>query len=433
MDWLASVSHGVHRRVGLMPRPRLKTLAVNVGVALISLCVALLAAEGVLRLAERQPLSPGEPQVITRYDSLLGWSKKPTAKETFVTAEYTVTETTNSHGLRGPETTYEKPGNTYRILILGDSFAEGYTVDLDSTSARVQERLLNALGDRHYEVINGGTRGYSTDQELLFFDTEGKRYHPDLTILLFYVNDVWYNGQPRYWRGSKPLFTRVNGRLALTNVPVPKPDPNTFALAVRGGTGIAGWVRRADAWLGVRSRLYGFARNAVTQSPAFSGLAIRLGLAEAPNEWRPWKKIPDPELEHAWALTESIFGRLQQETVGSGSRLLIFYVPSQPTIYPDDWRVTKRKYAMGDSAWSPEQDAVVLNGICQRAGIACLNPVARFRAEAERLQPAGKRLYFSRDAHWNSDGHRLAGRILADYVRGLLAPTAAALPHVGEL
>lgn len=411
---------------------RLKTLAVNGSMLLISLSLALLAAEWMLRVAGRRPPSSGEPQLITQYDSLLGWSKRPTAKATLVTTEYAVTETTNSSGLRGPETTYEKPPDTYRILVLGDSFAEGYIVELDSTVARVQERLLNSRGDRRYEVINGGTRGYSTDQELLFFCAEGRRYRPDLTILLFYVNDVWYNGQARYWRGSKPLFTSVNGRLVLTNVPVPRPDLNVFAFAVQEETGIAGWVRRIDAWLGVHSRLYGLARYAVTQSPTLSGLAIRLGLAEAPNEWRAWKKSADPELQHAWSLTEAILGRLQQEVVASGSRLMIFYVPSPAAIYPEDWRVTKRKYAMGDGAWSPEQDAVVLDSICQRAGIACVNPVARFRAEAERLRSAGKRLYFSRDAHWNSDGHRLAGGILADYLRGPLAPTAAALPDVGS-
>ena len=416
-----------------MRRPQLKNLAIYISMTVISLCLALLAAEGLLRLAGRQSLSPEQSQLITQYDSILGWSKKPMAGGTFVTPEYTITETTNSHGLRGPETTYEKPRNTYRILILGDSFAEGYTVNLDSTSERVQERLLNAAGDRHYEVINGGTRGYSTDQELLFFDIEGRRYEPDLTVLLFYVNDVWYNTQPRYWRGSKPVFAPVNGRLALTNVPVPKPDPNAFAFAVQGGAGFANWVRRADAWLGLHSRLHSLARSAITQSPALSGLAIRLGLAEAPNEWRPWKKSGDPELRHAWALTESILGRLQLDVVGSGGRLLIFYVPSRPAIYPDDWRMTKRKYAMSDNDWSPEQDGVVLNGICERARIACVNPVARFRAEAERLQSAGKRLYFSRDDHWNSAGHRLAGSILADYVRALLAPTAAPSPNPAHL
>jgi hypothetical protein len=412
---------------------RVKTFAVNTGMLLISLCLALLAAEGALRLVGRQTLSPSEPQLITQYDSLLGWSKRPAAKVTAATAEYAVTETTNSHGLRGPETTYEKPQDMYRILILGDSFAEGYIVDLDSTVARVQERLLNSNGDRRYEVINGGTRGYSTDQELLFFGNDGRRYRPDLTILLFYVNDVWFNRQARYWRGSKPLFTSANGQLVLSNVPVPKPDPNTFAFAMQQDPRIAGWVPRIDAWLGVHSRLYGLARRSVTESSVLSGLTIRLGLAEPPNEWRAWKKSADPELQHAWSITEAILRRLQEEVVGSGSRLMIFYVPSPAAIYPDVWRATKRKYAMDDSAWSPEQDAVVLNSICRRAGIACVIPVARFRAEAERLRRAGKRLYFSRDEHWNNDGHRLAGRILADYVVALVAPTAPAMPDAGKL
>jgi hypothetical protein len=405
-----------------MPLTRLKTLAISIGMIVISVCLALVAAEGVLRVAGTPKLSPERFQLITQYDSILGWSKKPIASATVETPEYSVTETTNSHGLRGPETTYEKPRNTYRILILGDSFAEGYVVNLDSTVARVQERLLNAVGDRHYEVINGGTRGYSTDQELLFFDAEGRRYHPDLTILFFYVNDVWYNAQPLYWRGFKPLFKRVEGGFALTNVPVPKPDPNVFAFAVRGGTGTAGFARRGDSWLGVHSRLYGLARNVVTESTALSGLAIRLGLAEAPNEWRAWKKTADPELQNAWTLTEAILTRLQRDVVASGSRLMLFYVPSRPAIYADDWHVTKRKFAMDDSAWSPDQDAVVLGSICKRAAIACVNPAPRFHAEARRLEPQGKRLYFIGDAHWNSDGHRLAGSILADYVRALLTP-----------
>jgi hypothetical protein len=415
-----------------MHLPRLSTLAINVGVTLISLCLALLAAEGLVRLTETPRLSPERSQVITQYDSILGWSKQPMARATFKTSEYTVTETTNSHGLRGPEIAYEKPPNTYRVLILGDSFAEGYTVDLDSTVARVQERRLNALGDRHYEVINGGTRGYSTDQELLFFDAEGRRYHPDLTILLFYVNDVWYNAQPRYWRGNKPLFARVSDGLALTNVPVPKPDPNEFAFAVRGGAGITARIRRADSWLGVHSRLYDLARKVVSGSPVLSGLAIRFGLADAPNEWRAWKKTPDPALHTAWTLTEAILALLQRDVVASGSRLVIFYVPSRPAIYADDWRVVKRKYAMGDSAWNPEEDAVVLASICARAAIACVNPVPRFRAEAEQLLATGTQLYFRRDAHWNNNGHRLAGAILADYVRAMLRPTSGASSKQGR-
>lgn len=411
-----------------MPGLRLRTLGINLGVALASLGVALLAAEGALRLAGVQSLNADQAQLITEYDSLLGWRKRPLASGAFSTSEYTVTETLNSHGLRGPELSYDKPRGSFRILLLGDSFVEGYTVDGDSTCGRVLERRLHAQGDQRYEVINGGTGGYSTDQQLLFFETEGRRYHPDLTILLFYVNDVWYNSQARYWRGFKPLFALADGRLTLTNVPVPKPDPDAFAFAIHGGTGLTARVRRADAWLGVHSRLYGFVRGAVKESPALSGLAIRLGWAAVPDEWRAWKRTEDPALRHAWELTEAMLGRLQRSSAEIGSGFAILYVPSRPAIYADDWRVTKRKYAMSDAAWSPDQDAVELARICAQRRIPCINPVARYRAEADRLRSRGDRLYFLRDAHWNAAGHRLAGEILADYAQSLLGPARAAPP-----
>ena len=49
----------------------------------------------------------------------------------------------------------------------------------------VTARLEADLGARgcQAEVINGGTVGYSTDQEYLFFRDEGRKYAPDVVIL----------------------------------------------------------------------------------------------------------------------------------------------------------------------------------------------------------------------------------------------------------
>src|SRR5215207_973150 len=49
----------------------------------------------------------------------------------------------NSHGLRGPETTYDKPAGTFRILNLGDSIVMGWGVRQEDTYGRQLELLLN--------------------------------------------------------------------------------------------------------------------------------------------------------------------------------------------------------------------------------------------------------------------------------------------------
>ncbi len=307
-----------------------------------------------------------------------------------------------------------KPNGEYRIFLLGDSFAEGYTVNFEDLCSQVLKRELNGRGDRHYEVINGGTAGYSTDQELLLFEHRGIEYEPDLTVLLFYVNDVWFNNQTQYWRGFKPRFARAADSLTLTNVPVPPPDPNRFAFEVEGGKGLVGVVRRADAWFGTRSALYGLVRGGITGSAVLNGLAIKLGFGAIPNEWRGWKTVPDRELQEAWRITEALLRDLRRQTAAAGSELVIFWIPARPAVYEDDWHLTRQRYAMKDDEWSPDQDGKVLAEICARNELDCVIPGAAFRQRAQEHE--GRKLYFAKDAHWTPDGHRLAGELLAEHI-----------------
>src|SRR5262249_42346881 len=146
-------------------------------------------------------------KLFVEYDSVRGWRNTPGAKGRYITEEYNNELEYNSHGIRGPERPYEKPAGTFRIVLLGDSYIEGYMVPLQERVSEVLERLLNAESTgTHYEVIALGTAGYSSDQELLWLEQEGLRYHPDVVVNMFYANDVWYNAQSKYWRGSKPLF-----------------------------------------------------------------------------------------------------------------------------------------------------------------------------------------------------------------------------------
>lgn len=102
---------------------------------------------------------------------------------------------TNSFGMRGPEVKLEKAEDTFRIALIGDSFAFGWGVEEKDSFARVIEReLTTRLSDKSLdfdraEVLNFGTPGYSTFQEVALYEKSGSRFKPDLVLVYYVDND----------------------------------------------------------------------------------------------------------------------------------------------------------------------------------------------------------------------------------------------------
>ena len=196
-------------------------ILINLSLIIISTIVALLISEIALRLIGLNPLyvSP-ERDRFWKYDSLLGWAHEPGQEGIFETPEFRTAVRINENGLRDRPHSYERPNDVERILVLGDSFAWGYGVE---ESERFSQLLEKSLG---VEVINAGVSGYSTDQELLWYQKEGIKYDTDLVILVIAGNDVGDNEQQLvstiYY---KPRFVIEDGQLVLTGFPVPKTSP----------------------------------------------------------------------------------------------------------------------------------------------------------------------------------------------------------------
>ena len=193
-------------------------LFANLSLIIVSTLFALALSEIALRLMGMHPLyvSP-ERDRFWKYDSLLGWAHEPGQEGIFETPQFRTVVRINENGLRDRQHSYERQNDLARILVLGDSFAWGYGVEESERFSQLLEKSLGA------EVINAGVSGYSTDQELLWYQNEGIKYDTDLVILVIAGNDVGDNEQQListiYY---KPRFVIKDGQLILTGYPVPQ-------------------------------------------------------------------------------------------------------------------------------------------------------------------------------------------------------------------
>jgi lysophospholipase L1-like esterase len=98
----------------------------------------------------------------------------------------------NSQGLRDYEYSLTKPAGVYRIMLLGDSTTFGWGVPVNETTAKILEQNLNAKhlpGYDQVEVLNAGVGNYDTVQEVTYYETRGQAFHPDLVVLVYFIND----------------------------------------------------------------------------------------------------------------------------------------------------------------------------------------------------------------------------------------------------
>ena len=116
---------------------------------------------------------------------LIGFDHRPDSHAHLMGVDVAI----NSKGLRDREFAYARTPGTLRILMLGDSFTEGWGVELKDTFSKRLERLYAARGVTT-EVINAGVGNYNTVMEVNYFLDEGRKYDPDIVVLNFTFNDA---------------------------------------------------------------------------------------------------------------------------------------------------------------------------------------------------------------------------------------------------
>jgi len=381
-------------------------MLVNLLVMLIATAFALGVAEGIVRLIYPEFGIPiFTTKLFTEFDPLLGWRKIPNFHGTHVQDEYTIVERFNSKGLRGPEYPYKKPAGEFRILVLGDSFAEGYTVEFEELCSELLKQKLSTGLNKHVQVINAGTGGYSTDQELLFLRTEGVKYEPDLVIVLYCENDAPMNVKSVYYtmgRGQKPLFALEDGKLSLKSTPQKTWDRTEEAekdTAKKEHDYKKPFsLLKPDTWYLYRLTKYVLNRRSKN---ATAGGPIEQVLESAPED-KPAGDTAYRGRQDEWNMTEALMAQIQKEAADAGAKFLLYSIPQKEDVY---------------SAKAP--DSAIehnLRVMSQRHAMKFIPTIATFRKQAANLESSQKRLYWKKDSHWTPEGHRLTAEILAQHI-----------------
>jgi hypothetical protein len=294
--------------------PRRERIMLGVASVGGSLLISGLCAETGLTVIHRfiKPLG-AERHYFFEYDTVLGWKHRPRSLATFKSAVVRI----DADGLR--VSGRERGPFRSRVLLLGDSQAFGDGVAAEDTFAARLEIDIPGL-----RVLNASVIGYGTDQQLLYFEQQARRFAPDFTVVALNAYDLRDNLSTRVRSGyAKPRFVMTAAGLTLTNVPVP-------------GNGL---VDRLQRGLQYRSHLYRLMgrmwRSAGRQSEATEELARpgrRLALEVYPDE---------AQVELGLSVTAAILDRLAHTARRTGSRLIVLFLPYQMD-FADDGTYTRR-------------------------------------------------------------------------------------------
>lgn len=357
-----------------------------------SLFLGLLVAEGVLRIT-----GIGYP-LLTRADEWTGFALRPGASG-WQTDEGKGWVEINKFGMRDKERSKKKPEGTLRIAVLGDSYAEARQVALEDAFPQVMERAFGECELKkvpNVEVLNFGVSGFGTAQELLHLQHKVWEFEPDLIVLAFTTgNDVRNNSFALEGNRDKPYFSLQGDALI--------PD---FSF------------RDRESYRSQTSGLSRGMQSLISRSRVLQ-LINRVRLAFAAEEGLDdaiYAEEPDPQWEEAWELTGALLGAMKAEAGDHNVPLVIVTLSNGIQVHPDfQTRIAyMNEHSLG-TLLMPDY-RVLSFGIQHNIPVLMLAGLLQRKAEEEKTYFHGFPNTEMGTGHWNENGHREAGKTIADFL-----------------
>lgn len=345
------------------------------------------------------------------------------------TSEFSVENVYNRAGFRNNSNYNDAPAHgVLRIMVVGDSYVEGWGVDFDSIFHQVLHSRLTARGSwSDVECINLGKAGHGPLEYLETIRTSCPRLKPHIVVLAVYMgNDILdsrRHGLQETAEPENPGFAAYAIREALRKL-----VPRTYALACAGlappKSPRASTHPLDSVFVQVRAHFEGFDSSAVRQRmESMPSDIMRMGMEGAVSPWLVSTAILTPDVrrrailmdfpgaEILWHTFASLVVETNQVCAANGCPLVICAVPSSFQVDTSQFDRTFLVDRMGllfDDAMlelSLPQDR--LRALCKENGIPYVDPLPLLRMRAR------DELFFYRiDTHLTPSGHRLVAQLL---------------------
>lgn len=366
---------------------------------------AILACEAALRLTRFSY------PVITRSDPDMGYAFVPNLRFEHRTEGYSVVDI-NRFGFRDPDWSIDKPENTYRIAVVGDSFIAALEV---AKEKRLTDLLAKQLTDsetfagRQVEVMNFGQPGFGTAQELQVLRHRVLQFKPDMVLLaVFTGNDIRNNLFELEQEPIVPYFTLSDGNLQLDE---------SFRQQRRGK--VITLVKAMAPYSRLVQLAYRFV-HAMESSPAEEAdarqamLRAEFGFIDPATETAIYAEPQTDAWRQAWDLTESLISQFQEDVVQTGATFGLITLTNDVQVLPSIEQRAKLQAELGvNDLLYPDRR---IQAYCQTHQIPSLHLAEPIQATAESKQQhfhgfENTRIGFG---HWNEQGHaEVAGHVKA--------------------
>lgn len=393
--------------------------------ALIELGLRFIPSERLDSIIERS----SQRLQLYRLDPRIGWSLQPHAESVITTQEgLAIPIKINSLGLRDQEHSYEKPANHFRVLILGDSFAEAQDVYLEESFPYRVEQCLNQKLVQPTEVINGGVSGYNTADEYLFYLHEGVKYKPDLVLLVIYIGND-FSGLDRTTEERLVAgfggyrFSFDKGRLRQTWISWESPHDNqtsTVELLLRRYSRFYRFLAHPESkiYWAYRNNLAELQQWLQAEAEEKQSIELQWSLYKHVNNF-PDNPIVPLKMKQIWAVFQILIEQLNAKVQENGSQLAVIVIPvdyqtnqevlehavkEYPILYNEDF----------NAEWRIDEPNSTIIRQMNRQSIPVLDLLSHFQAHH---QAGGYSLYFEGiDEHLNRDGHKLMADVMCDWL-----------------